>query len=1580
MNSLEKQNQIGDLDIAVIGMSGRFPRARNLDAFWHNLRDGIESISFFSNQELESVGVDPSLLSNPNYVKANAVLEDIELFDASFFDYSPRTAEIMDPQHRLFLETAWEALESAGYDSKTYEGRISVYGSASISSYFLFNIFSNTELIKLVGLDQIRHNNRTDNLTTRVAYKLDLKGSAITVQTGCSSSLVAVHLACQSLIDRECDMVLAGGVSVTGLQKAGYFYQEGGILSPDGHCRAFDAQAKGTVGGDGVGIVVLKRLADAIADGDCIHAVIKGSAINNDGSSKVGYTAPSIDGQARVIAEALAIARVEPETISYVETHGTGTVLGDPIEIAALTKSFRAKTQKKDFCAIGSVKTNIGHLDTAAGVAGLIKTVLALKHKQIPPSLHFQEPSPQIDFANSPFYVNDKLSKWKSNGHPKRAGVSSFGIGGTNAHVILQEAPVEEQGKQGRQGEQGRKYQLLVLSAKTNSALETATTNIVEHFKQHPDLNLADVAYTLGVGRRAFDYRRMVICQDLNDTVKILETKDPQRVFTHFTEPCERKVVFMFPGQGTQYVEMGRELYQTETIFQEQVDYCCEILIPVLGLDLRTILYPTEEQRQWATQQLTKTYITQPALFVISYALAKLWMAWGVRPEAMIGHSIGEYVAACLAGVFSLEEALVLVATRGKLMQQMPAGDMLAIPLAEKEVQSMLGEELALAAINAPSLCVVSGPRLPIDELHNSLTEQGVDCRRLHTSGAFHSQMINPIIEPFMAQVKKINLKAPQIPFVSNVSGTWITAGDATDPSYWARHLRRTVRFAEGIAQLLQKPEQILLEVGPGRTLTTLARRHPDKAAEQVMLTSLRHPQESYSDIAFLLNTLGQLWLAGVQVDWSGFYTRERCHRLPLPTYPFERQRYWISPKKQANAVKTDVEMPTTSLRKNPEMANWFYIPSWKRSPLAVNQPSENPVLSCTLVFIDECGLGEELVKRLELEDRDAIAIRIGSEFTKLSDRLYTLNPRQRDHYETLLNQLLAQNKFPKTIVHLWSVTPFDRIELELETVDKSQETGFYSLLFLAQALGKQNFTDELQIAVISNNMQEVAGEELLCPEKATLLGLIRVIPQEYPNISCRSIDVVIPKEANWSEQKLIDQLLVELQADTSDRVIAYRGFHRWVQNFEPIRLDEAKKETPRLKERGVYLITGGLGGIGLVLAQHLALQVGAKLILTGRSAFPARDEWEQWLSTHDEQDVISCKIRKVLELEELGAEVLVSSADVTNSEQMQQAIAQAQKQFGQLNGVIHAAGVPGGGVIQRKTPEMAESILAPKVKGTLVLDSILKDVQLDFFVLCSARTGILGGFGQVDYVGANAFLDAFAHHKTHQDGTFTVAIDWCAWQEVGMAAEADRQRNQTSDISQTSQLKQELLPLEGIEVFRRILESTLSQVIVSTYDLQSRDFLIHGKHDNGFKAKSYPKLLETANLSKPTQQRPSLINPYVAPKNETEQTLADIWQELLGIEAIGIHDNFFELGGDSLLIVKVRSKLREKLNKDILISDSFEYSTINALAEYLTRKEDEQPVYQQVTDRAKRRKQAIEENSQQMKRKLIKQNNKTNG
>jgi len=1345
--------------IAIIGMAGRFPGAKSIDEFWQNLWNGVESIAFFSDEELRASGIDPVLLGDPNYVKAYGVLEGVELFDASLFGLRPREAEIMDPQHRLFLECAWEALESAGYDSARYDGAIGVYAGVGVDTYALVNLLPNPDLLQSVGALQTSIRNRTDHLTTHVSYKLNLRGPGVTVQTACSTSLVAVHLACQSLLNGECDIALAGGVSIAVPQKAGYVYQEGGILAPDGHCRAFDARAQGCVGGSGVGIVVLKRLEEALADGDCIHAVIKGSAINNDGSVKVGYTAPGVDGQAEVIAEALALAGVDPETVTYIEAHGTGTALGDPIEIAALTRAFRASTEKKGFCALGAVKTNIGHLDTAAGVAGLIKTALALKHKRLPPSLHFERPNPRIDFESSPFYVNTRLAEWKAGDTPRRAGVSSFGLGGTNAHLVLEEAPaVDASGT-------SRPWQLLLLSAKTSLALESATARLAAYLEQHPEGNLADVAYTLQVGRKVFGHRRAIVCQD-GSAVTALEALDPARVYTGVQEPKARPVVFMFPGQGAQYVHMGSELYRVEPTFREQIDLCSELLEPHLGLDLRSVLYPGQAQGEEAADTLKQTYLTQTALFVVEYALARLWMEWGVRPEAMIGHSIGEYVAACLAGVFSLEDALALVAARGRLMQSLPGGAMLAVRVAEKDVQPLLGERLSLAASNGPTLCVVSGPTEAVEALAQQLTTQGMGCRRLHTSHAFHSQMMDPILERFTEEVKRVTLKSPQIPFVSNVTGTWIRAAEGTDPGYWARHLRQTVRFAEGVHELVQDPDWVLLEVGPGQTLLTIARWHPRRAAGQVVLTSMRPVDYQESDVAFLLTTLGRLWLAGVQVDWGGYYAHERRRRLVLPTYPFERQRYWIEPPQRED----DARIGRGTLRRRPNIADWFYAPSWKRStpiPFAPGALADQKL--CWLVFVDACGLGSHMLNRLEQLGQDVMTVVVGEGFRELGERGYTINPRRGEDYVALLKALRARDKTPVRIVHFWGITPSAETPSGTEGFEQSLERGFYSLLFLAQALGTENLTEPLHIGVVTTNVQEVLGEELLYPEKATVIGPCRAIPKEYPNVTCRSIDIALPQAGSRHEEKLVDQLIAELTAPSSDVVIAYRGQHRWVQVFEPVHLDGHTGRPPRLRNGGVYLITGGLGGIGLALAEYLARTVQAKLILTGRSAFPVGEEWGEWLVTHDDQDEVSRKIRKVQALEQLGAEVLILSADVANEKQMRAVIVRACERFGQIHGVIHAAGLAGGGMMQLKTPETAASVLAPKVKGTRVLDALCKDMQLDFLALCSSRTSILGGFGQVDYCAANAFLDAFAHYKTSRDNTFTVSINWGAWQEVGM-------------------------------------------------------------------------------------------------------------------------------------------------------------------------------------------------------------------
>ncbi|MDZ7969674.1 MAG: SDR family NAD(P)-dependent oxidoreductase [Nostoc sp. DedSLP03] len=1528
-------------EIAIIGLTGRFPGAKNIDEFWRNIQNGVESISFFSDEELLSSGISSSILNDPNYVKAHAILEDAELFDAAFFGFNPREAEITDPQHRLFLECAWTALESAGYDSQTYQGAVGVYGGSSLSSYLL-NIYLNQNIINSIDPQQLTIAANKDYLTTRVSYKLNLEGPSYAVQTACSTSLVAVHLACQSLLNGECDMALAGGVAVSATRKTGYMYTEGGIASPDGHCRTFDARAKGSVGGEGVCIVVLKRLEDALSDRDTIHAVIKGSAINNDGSLKVSYTAPRIDSQAKVIRTAQVIAEVEPETITYIEAHGTGTVLGDPIEIAALTQAFRSSTQDIGFCAIGSVKTNIGHLDTAAGVTGLIKTVLALKHKQIPPSLHFTSPNPEIDFANSPFYVNTTLSEWQTNGTPRRAGVSSFGLGGTNAHLILEEAPVLEASSS------SRPWQLLILSAKTDSALETATTNLINHFQEHPDSNLADVAYTLQVGRRTFDYRRTVVCRDIQDAINALQ--EPKRVLTSTEKTQQRPVAFMFSGLGTHYVNMALELYQTEPIFRACVDQCCELLKPHLGLDLRDVLYPNRnsengnkpstlsagldlrkmlgrgtEQADVATQKLNQTFLTQPAIFVIEYALAQLWISWGIRPTAMIGYSIGEYVAACLAEVLSLEDALTLVAKRAQMIQELPEGAMLAIGLSEEEIQPFLNEKISLSAINGSSLCVIAGATDAIEEVERQLSERGLVGKRLQSSHAFHSVMMEAIAPTFDNLVQTFSLKPPKIPYLSNVTGTWITADQATDPSYWVKHLCQAVRFASEVQELWKKDRPILLEVGAGQALSSFALQclESDDRAKSVMLPSLRHSYEQQSDVAFLMNTLGRLWLAGIKVDWSGFYADQQRDRLPLPTYPFERQRYWIDANPEANLAMRSPQ----ALQKKPDIADWFYIPSWKRSPQIGAKSAQKLNY---LVFIDNAGVGLQVVKQLKLAGHDVISVTVGEQFTQLNecptDRLrqcsYAINPQASSDYDALLKEIWDFQ--PNAIGHFWSLIPNPQPELPHQFFEECQNNGFYSLLFLAQALGRQEVTDTIQISVVTNNVQEVTGDENLCPEKATVMGICKVIPQEYPNITCRNIDVVIPESRTSPNSQLIDQLVTELTQTTSENMIAYRGKHRWVQTFEPIQIEEPNQETISIKDEGVYLIIGGLGYIGLVLAEYLAQTAHAKLILTARSSFPVKQEWSQWLATHDESDEISCKIQKLQTLETFGAEVLICRADVGNLEQMQAVMTQASNRFGEIDGVIHAAGIKLFSNIQQISKTECESQLSSTGYGLFVLENILQGKELDFCVVISSLASVLGVMGMAAYPAAHLFTDTFVHKHNQTNFVHWQSINYGDW------ITQESSKSVTSLKGADSMMTRQ----EGLEVFKRALSvRKFSQLVTSTVDLQiSIKRWIKLEFSQGYKVAQKPN---SASL----YLRPNLDNDYVAPRNEVEQTIANIWQELLGIEQVGIDDNFFELGGDSVLGIQVSARAA-KAGYRLAPQQLFEHQTIAELAEVVSTKQ----------------------------------------
>jgi acyl transferase domain-containing protein/thioesterase domain-containing protein/aryl carrier-like protein len=1352
--------------IAVIGVAGRFPGAPDVRTFWRNLREGVESISFFTDEELLAAGESPEALRDPAYVRANGKLDGIDQFDASFWGMSPRDAALFDPQHRLFLEVAWEAFEDAGWTPERIAGPVGVFAASGMSEYMMWNLVRNREAIANVGAWLIRHTgNDTNFLATRVSYELNLKGPSMNVQTACSSSLVAIHLACQSLLNGETDVALAGGSTVYVDQIKGYRFQEGEILSPDGHCRAFDAEAAGTIFSSAVGAVLLKRLDDARRDGDRVLAVVRGSAINNDGSSKVGYLAPSVEGQARVISEALAMSGVHPEEVSYIETHGTGTLIGDPIEISGLTQAYRAETDKKQYCAIGSLKTNIGHAGEAAGVASFIKAVLALSHREIPPSLHYKAPNPQADFENSPFYVNAKLRPWAAPPGQKRiAGITGLGAGGTNAHLILEEAPAAKAAAPAP-----RQKQLLVLSARSPSALDEAGRRLAAHLRQSSD-SLVDAACTLLRGRREFTHRRAIVAETAVDAAAALEQNDPKRVVTAVASKDPLSLVYMFPGGGAQYAGMGAELYEKEAAYRAAIDEAIALVPSELRTELRAVMFPRGDVAE-ATKRLESPRLALPALLATEYALAKLLSSLGLEPAAMIGHSAGEYAAAVLAGVISLKDGLALVATRGRLFETVPDGRMLGVSLSEAEARALLPEGLSIAAANAPSMCVVSGPAPLVAQMEALLSEKEIDHSKIHINVAAHSSMLEPILQEFEQFCRTVRFSPPKIPFVSNLTGTWIKDSEATDPAYWVKHLRNTVRFGDGIATVLaHDPARALVEIGPGRTLSSLARAAEKKAP--AITSTLRHPQEEASDVAFLLTSVGRVWAGGVALDAEKLFAAERRRRVSLPTYPFERQRHWVAPDPiSAQHVRSRV------LAKRADIADWFAVPSWARS---ASPPETSDALGPWLVFVDGSRVAEALVNKLRARGEVVVAVEEGQSFSMRDDHHFTASASRRADYDALVAELKNRQLLPKRAIYTWTMSPrVDRwgalpgLRARLKGADEvaAYTSGiaksYYGPLFLVQALAGQ--VDDLSLTAISSHMQMIGGETESNPEKAALLGLLTVVPREYPHVACRSVDV------DWrprgDQDELAERLLREVRSDVPDPVVVYRGDARWTRRLDSLRLPPASIASRWLRPRGTYLVTGGLGGIGLEVAEHLARSVRARLVLIGRTPLPPLAERDTWLASHPADDPTSLRIRRVRALEDLGSEVLTLTADVSDRASMEGAVSTARARFGTIHGVFHAAGVLKDELIALRAPEASSAVLDPKAKGALILDAIFRSAPLDLFVLFSSISSLLGLPGQADYTAANAILDALAWARAHGPHRRTVSIDWNAWKGVGMLA-----------------------------------------------------------------------------------------------------------------------------------------------------------------------------------------------------------------
>jgi amino acid adenylation domain-containing protein len=1476
--------------IAIVGLAGRFPGAGDVDAFWRNLRDGVESIRFFSVEELKAAGIDSAVLDDPRFVGARGVTDDADLFDAALFGFTPREAELLDPQQRLFLECAWEALERAGYDPSAYPGEIGVYAGSSINSY-LFNVLANPSLLAELGSVQTLLTADKDHLPTRVSYKLNLRGPSINIQTACSTSLVAVHTACRAILDGECDLALAGGVSITVPLVGGHLYEQGSIMSPDGHCRAFDSRAGGTVAGSGVGIVILKRLDRAIADGDIIHAVIRGTAINNDGSVKVGYTAPSVEGQAKAIAAALAAAHIDPATIGYVEAHGTGTSLGDPIEIQALTQVYRERTDDVGYCAVGSVKTNIGHLDAAAGVAGLIKTVLALRNRELPPSLHFEQPNPQIDFAISPFFVNTALRRWPAPaGAPRRAAVSSFGLGGTNAHAILEEAPAAKPSGFSRES------QLIMLSARTPTALDAAAARLADYFEQHPDVCLADAAYTLQVGRQSQGHRLALVCGSADEATGALRARDPRRTFTGAPRPKRADVVFMFPGQGSQHVGMAHGLYRTEAAFAAAFDDCAARFRAHSGVDAHDLLYGSTPTDETAAVRLKETANAQIALFAIEYALAQLWMSWGIRPDALIGHSIGEYVAACVSGVLSLDDAVALVATRAKLMSAAPAGAMLSVLLPAPRLRERLTDGLWLAAVNGPSACVVSGSLEAIEVFERALADEGIVCQRLHTGGAFHSALMSSVTAPLTAVAASITFGPPKIPYVSNVTGDWMTAAQLADPSYFARHATSTVEFAAGTQRLLDWGASVFLEVGPGQALSALVRQQSgagSTGAGPAVIASLRHPQEDASDAMTVSRAVARLWTAGLTPDWGAYYSRERRLRVELPTYPFERQRFWV------DAVPTAVQ--AGPLKKRPDVTEWFYLPSWKPTLTPPNPGPDIASRDVWLVFEDDCDIGRDVAGALKAHGADVVTVLPGVDFECRGRNTFALNPTRSDDYSRLFETLTAAGRKPRRVLHLWGIGGSAVLE-DPTARDANRLLGLSSTLKLVPVLAAACDGGEARLVLVGTGTQEVRAADELVPEKATIVGPALVVSQEYPTIDCSLVDITIPMDLR-SRGALVQALVAEASSSTDDPLVAYRLGQRFVQTYEQVRVDPSKKAG--LRERGVYVILGGLGNIGLTIAEELARSAAARLVLVGRTPVPSRDRWND-----PHEPATTRRIERLRALDGLGGDVLTLCADVADPAALSTAFDEAERRFGALHGVIHAAGSlvgPGIDLIERLGEEGIAEQLRAKVDGLYALEQALGGRDVEFCLLTSSLSTVLGGFTYSAYAAANAFMDAFASSRNRAGTVSWKTVDWDGW-NFGLG---DAVKKGLGEFAMT--------PAEAQDAFSRIVGRDLpTRIAVSTGDLNAR-------------RRRYLLRAPAAGLQ---HERPALAQSYVAPRNDIEAAIAGVWRDLFGIEQIGAFDNFFDLGGHSLLATQLASRLRRAFSIELPLASIFDSPTVAGLAD----------------------------------------------
>jgi phthiocerol/phenolphthiocerol synthesis type-I polyketide synthase E len=1439
--------RVPGMDIAVIGMSCIFPGADEPDAFWRNIVTGVESLTDLSEEDLRGAGEDPELIRTPEYVRRAACIDNVDLFDAEFFGINPREAERTDPQRRLFLEHCWRAIENAGYDPRRIPGPVGVYAGQSINTY-IRSVRSHVDWGEAARTGERWENvgaleNDLDYLAPKVSYHLGLTGPSIPLGTACSTSLVAVHMACQALRTFECDAALAGGVAITLPAKRGYLYLEGGIASADGHTRTFDARSTGTVFGSGVGVVLLKRMEDALADRDNIAGVIVGSAINNDGAARAGFSTPSVNGQAEVIAQAQAVAGVHPDTITYLEAHGTGTPVGDPIEVAALTRAFREYTDRCGYCVIGSVKANIGHMDAAAGVAGLIKALYAVTEGVIPPQLNFSEPNQALRLDESPFRVAIRREPWRTvDNVPRRAGVSSFGIGGTNAHVVVEQPPVTE-----RDQETGGWY-VLPVSARDDKALSDALGRLADTL-ENGLVRLDDTAFTLQHGRTRFGRRAAVTAPDRVTAVRALRERR-ERPFTDGRP--ETSTAFLFPGQGAHFPGMASGLYNVDPEFTAAFDRCAELFLPLLDHDLRDLVLKSSATPRPAL--LGRSRFIQPALFSVEYSLARTLIAYGAKPSAMLGHSLGEFAAATIAEVFTLGNAVRVVDARARFMDEAPSGAMLSVPLPECEL--LLPDGVTVAAYNGPRLVTLAGPHVLLDKVKETLGKSGVTCRSLRVPHAMHSVAMAAPAARFATFMETVPVGAPAIPFISNVTGTWIAEEEIRSPRYWGSQMREPIQFERGLANLLSRTDGSLVETGPGRSMLSLA-----QAAQPARLVqTLSSASDGRNDLEVLHEAFAALWESGTELSWSVFARQGR--RTTLPTYPFQRKRYWTDPASDRPAEKPGA-MPRV---RDPE--GWFYSPAW-RSSAGPRVPSSLTGMTSTVILV---GAATEFTQAMA--DRMTAAGRVVTQVGFAQGANVGVELRH------------ALDGAANAAVVFTSAVD-DRADADAERAAQ--------LLAVARMLAECD-SARLDLLVLTVGAFDVSGTEPIIPGHAILAGIGKVIQKELSHVACRVMDL----ELTSGPAQTADDVLRELDQASCDPVSAYRGGRRWIQDVEQLQITAAMAQDAPLREKGVYLITGGLGGIGLSLGYFLGRKYGARLVLSGRTAPPDPAQWDDWISRHGPEDQVSRQIIKLRDIKAAGGEVIAVSCDMTALAAVHALVKDTVERFGTLNGVVHSAGHNGSGsgsLIEAMEFKEFEETLAPEIIGAQALVKATKDAGLDFLALFSSLSTLDSEDGAADCAPGSAYLDALAHHARRQGRADVMAIDF----------------------------SQHLTEAERHAAFTSAISTGLSRVHVSVHDLnhvlhQARQFA------RGAAPRGADPGVPSRGLSSSAGDRDELGAPLDA-------ELTGIFRRVLGAEHIGRTDSFFALGGNSLLALDLIAQVRRDYQVKIPLRDFFSVPTIQGLA-----------------------------------------------